>query len=46
MASNEALWAIPEYLCEIKHTDLFHGITRRMYMDERLFKAGLVGRAE
>jgi hypothetical protein len=46
MASKEPLWAIPEYLCTIKHTPIFNGIARRMYMDERLYKAGLVGRAE
>ena len=44
MTSDEPLWAIPEYLCEISHTAIFEP-TRRMYMDERLFKAGLVGRA-
>jgi hypothetical protein len=45
MTSAEPLWAIPEYLCEISHTPIYES-TRRMYMDERLFKAGLVGRAE
>jgi hypothetical protein len=46
MTSEEPLWAIPEYLCEIKHTPILNGTRRRMYMDERLFNAGLVGRAE
>jgi hypothetical protein len=46
MTSEEPLWTIPEYLCTIKHTPIFNGITRRMYMDQRLFQAGLVGRAE
>jgi hypothetical protein len=47
MTSAEALWAIPEYLCEISHTPIFNGLMRRrMYMDKRLYKAGLVGRAE
>ena len=45
MTSEEPLWAIPEYLVDIQHTPIFHA-TRRMYMDERLYKAGLVGRAE
>jgi len=45
MISEEPLWAIPEYLVEIKHISIFHP-TKRMYMDERLYKAGLVGRAE
>jgi len=46
MMSEEPLWAIPEYLCEIKHTSILNGVSRRMQMDERLYKAGLVGRAE
>jgi hypothetical protein len=45
MVSEEPLWRSPEYLVEIKHTAIFHP-TKRMYMDERLYKAGLVGRAE
>jgi len=45
MTSEEPLWAIPEYLVDIKHTAIFQ-TTKRMYMDERLYKAGLVGRAE
>ncbi len=45
MTAEEPLWAIPEYLLVVKHTALFHP-TRRMYMDERLYKAGLLGRAE
>jgi hypothetical protein len=44
MTSEEPLWAIPEYLCDIKHFPVAQ-ITRRLYMDERLYKAGLVGRA-
>jgi len=46
MTSEEPLWAIPEYLCEIKHIPIFKTVPRRMYMDERLYKAGLLGRAE
>lgn len=42
MTSEEDLWAIPEYLLDIKHTPI-PGITRRMFMDERSFRAGLVG---
>lgn len=45
MTSEEPLWAIPEYLCEIKHISIAQ-ITRRLYMDDRLYKAGLTGRAE
>ena len=44
MNSAEPLWAIPEYLCEITHTPIFKGAIPRMYMDERLYKAGLFGR--
>jgi hypothetical protein len=46
MTTEEPLWAIAEYLCDIKHTAILNGTTGRMYMDERLYKAGLVGRAE
>jgi hypothetical protein len=46
MTTDEPLWAIAEYLCEIPHTPIFNGLNRRMYMDVRLYKAGLVGRAE
>ena len=46
MKTDEPLWAIADYLCEIKHTPLFNGSQPRMYMDKRLFEAGLVGRAE
>jgi hypothetical protein len=46
MTTAEPLWAIAEYLCTIKHARIFNGIERRMYMDDRLYKAGLVGRAE
>ena len=45
MTAEDDLWIIPEYLTEIKHTPILQA-TRRMYMDERLYKAGLVGRAE
>jgi hypothetical protein len=45
MAAEEDLWAIPEYLVEIKHTPIAQ-ITRRVYMDQRLYKAGLTGRAD
>jgi hypothetical protein len=45
MTAGEDLWAIPEYLVDIKHTSILRH-TKRMYMDERSYKAGLVGRAE
>src|SRR5262245_4462976 len=45
MTSEEELWAMPEYLLEISHTSIAN-LTRRMFMDERLYNAGLVGRAE
>src|SRR5262249_24337082 len=40
MTSEEPLWAIPEHLVEISHTPIFDPVGR-MYMDERLYKAGL-----
>jgi hypothetical protein len=43
MTAEEDLWVIPEYLVDIKHTPILK-TSRRMYMDERLFQAGLVGR--
>jgi len=46
MTTGEPLWAIPEYLCTIKHTAILNGWRGRMFMDKRLFRAGLVGRAE
>jgi hypothetical protein len=46
MTAGEPLWAIAEYLCTIKHTRIFNGVSGRMYMDARLFNAGLIGRAE
>jgi hypothetical protein len=45
MTTEEPLWAIADYLCTIKHTRIFNGNMGRMYMDERLYKAGLFGRA-
>jgi hypothetical protein len=45
MTSEEDLWTMPEYLLDISHTPIAQ-LSRRIYMDERLFKAGLVGRAD
>lgn len=45
MTAEEDLWAIPEYLVDIKHTSILRS-TKRMFMDERSYKAGLVGRAD
>ena len=45
MTAEEDMWMIPEYLIEISHTPLAN-LKRRVYMDERLFQAGLVGRLE
>ena len=46
MTSAEPLWTIPEYLCTISHTSILNGMTRRMYIDERLYLAGLTGMAK
>jgi hypothetical protein len=47
MTSEEDVWPVPEYLCEIAHTPLLPPrlISRRRRADDRLFAAGLVGRA-
>jgi hypothetical protein len=47
MTAEEDVWAIPEYLCTIRHTPV---LPQRMVatlgrVDARLFAAGLVGRA-
>ena len=46
MTAEGPLWAIPEYLCEISHTPVLNGISHRMFIDERLYNAGLVGRVD
>jgi hypothetical protein len=43
MTSEEDVWEIPEYLTTISHTPILR-TTRRMYMDKRLYQAGLLGR--
>jgi hypothetical protein len=47
MTAGEDVWAIPEHLCEIRHTPLLvPALTRGLArVDDRLFAAGLVGRA-
>ena len=45
MTAEEDLWAIPEYLVGVGHTAILRH-TKRMYVDQRSFDAGLVGRAE
>jgi len=48
MTAEDEVWAIPEYLCEIPHRPLLRipRTARLSRVDERLFRAGLVGRAE
>ncbi len=48
MTSEEDVWAIPEYLCQISHTPIAPpAVIRRLTrMDKRLFAAGLVGRVD
>ena len=46
MTSEENVWAVPQYLCEIRHTPILtptqlKGLAR---VDARLFEAGLAGR--
>ena len=43
MTAEEDVWEIPEYLTTIAHTPIL-ATQRRMYMDKRLYEAGLVGR--
>jgi hypothetical protein len=45
MTAEEDLWEIPEYLYTIPHTSILT-THKRMYMDKRLFEAGILGRAE
>jgi hypothetical protein len=42
MTSEEDVWAVAEYLVDIPHTAMFRP-SRRMYVDKRLFDAGMVG---
>jgi hypothetical protein len=46
MTAEEEVWAIPEYLCVIRHTPLLtrSQIRRLGQVDDRLFAAGLAGR--
>ena len=47
MTAEDDPWAVPEYLCVIPHTPVFpdNKVPRLGRVDERLFTAGLVGRA-
>jgi len=42
MTAEEDVWNIAEYLVDIPHTPIFRSV-RRMYADQRLIDAGLVG---
>jgi hypothetical protein len=45
MTSEEAVWYVPEYLCEVPHTDLLRpGMDKKLSrLDKRSFAAGRVG---
>jgi len=45
MTSENEVWEIPEYLCEIPHTPIFNGAVERRIsrMDARLYRAGRLG---
>src|SRR3954470_10935846 len=42
MTAEEDVWAVAEYLVDIPHTAVFRS-NRRMYVDKRIFDAGMVG---
>ena len=42
MTAEEDVWAVAEYLVDIPHTAIYRP-SRRMYVDKRLFDAGMVG---
>jgi hypothetical protein len=42
MTAEEDVWAVAEYLVDIPHTEIFRP-NRRLYVDRRLFDAGMVG---
>jgi len=42
MTAEEDVWAIAEYLVDIPHRPMFRSASR-MYVDKRLFDAGMVG---
>ena len=46
MTAEDDVWAVPEYLLEIAHTDVLpmRLIPKLARVDERLFRAGLLGR--
>lgn len=44
MTSEEDLWPIPEYLCEVSHSPVLPRDLKPSRVDARLFQAGLVGR--
>ena len=45
ITAEEDVWYIPEYLCEIPHSDMLTTQAERALsrMDERLYKAGRLG---
>ena len=45
VTAEEDVWEIPEYLTTIRHTPVLH-TNRRMYMDKRLYEAGLLGQVK
>ena len=45
MTAEEDVWAVAEYLVDIPHTAMFRP-SRRMYVDKRIFDAGMVGHRE
>jgi len=48
MTASEEMWAIPMYLCELKHAPVLpaNGKVHRYWMDRRLYEAGRIGMRE
>jgi len=47
MTADEDVWAVPEYLLDVAHTDVLppRMVRNLGRVDERLFRAGLFGKA-
>lgn len=46
MTCHDEVWAVPIYLCEVRHSPLLPDGKQRYFMDKRLYDAGRVGMKE